>query len=106
MALADVVIALAYGAVFGCGYAIAGILLKRDEGEPINPRKAARSIVLWTVSGAIVMVSAGEVSQASIQAHIDQLVIVGLIFDWVWSRARRAGYLNWLDDIPVVGKPR
>lgn len=101
----DLLAVVGMGALLGVAYAIAGIILKREEGEAIKPRKAARSIVLFGAAGIVIAASGGTVTRAAIQANLDQVVIVGIAFDWLWARARRAGYLDWIDDIPIVGAP-
>lgn len=84
------------GLVAGIVYASYGILTKKKEGEPVNPRKAARTVILFGTAGVLVAFRPAEVTQANIQAALPDVAVVGIAFDMAWSRAQREG---WIPDV-------
>lgn len=84
----------AVGAAYGLVYAVYGIATKKQSDEPIQVKKAIRTVVLFVAAGAVVSVQSGDLTQATIEAHLGEVGVVGIVFDMAWARLRRAGYLG------------
>lgn len=96
--------AILVGAAFGIVYAVYGILTKRDPGEPINPRKAVRSVVLWGAAGIIVSVRRGTtLTEGNIETVVTEVAFIGIAFDMAWAGLRRHGYLDWVPGVNAGG---
>lgn len=81
------------GAAAGVVYAVIGYRTKRDAGEPFNSRKFLRSVALFAVAGALVAARQGTVTEPDLEQAATEAAIVGVLFDMLWSWAKRAGYL-------------
>lgn len=83
--------ALAIGAVLGFVYSVYGYATKHEQGESFKPKKAARTVVMWTVAGAVIGVSEGigAVGERSIEQMATELSMLGILFDMAWSKLEK-----------------
>lgn len=93
----ELLTAAALGAVYGIVYAVYGIITKRESGETVNPRKAARSVILFAAAGVVVSVRQGSApSLTAIEQTTTEVAVIGVAFDFAWSGLRKRGYLDWV----------
>ena len=85
----EMAITLVIGAVYGLVFAVYGIITKKDPDEPIKPKKAVRTILLFTAAGALVAFQGNPVTPDTVQAHLADVAVVGIVFDMAWPRIRR-----------------
>lgn len=89
----DLIVSIVLGAVYGAMYAGVGYWAKRGEGEPLEPRKALRTVAIFTAAGVLVSLRHGEIERELVQQATAEVAVVGIVFDMVWSKARREGWL-------------
>lgn len=100
----ELLTAAVIGAVYGIVYAGYGVITKREQGEPVSVRKAARSAVLFGAAGVIVSLRQGtELSLTNVDQATTEVAVIGVVFDWGWSALKRNGYLDWIHSIPLTG---
>lgn len=94
----EIAIMLVTGAAYGFVFAVYGILTKKEPDEPIKPKKALRTVVLFMVAGAVVNYWGIPITVENIEAHLGSVAAVGIIFDMAWPRIRR-----FLEDYGLLG---
>lgn len=96
----DLLMSAAIGAVYGIVYAAYGIATKRGDDEPVKPKKAGRTLVLWAAAGIVVSVrQGGTITEGNIEQATAEVAVVGVAFDMLWSKLRRMGYLDWVPGV-------
>lgn len=92
------------GLLIGAGFGLFGYATKAwdpDEGyESLNPRKLARTIVLFAAAGALVSMQGGRVEFALVQQTVEQsayIGVLGTVFDNLWARFVRHRLATLLD---------
>lgn len=96
MQAVDFLAAIAIGSAHGLVYAVYGIITKRQSGEPLKPKKAFRTVVLFTAAGALVALRDGALAQGNIVRAQSQVAVLGILADMAYSAARRRGWLDAL----------
>lgn len=89
----QLLVSVALGAIYGVMYAGVGYFTKRDDDEGLNHRKALRTVAIFTAAGILVSLRHGEIQRGLVQQATAQVAVVGIVFDMVWSKARREGWL-------------
>jgi hypothetical protein len=75
--------------VYGVAYGIYGIITKKPEDEKVDPKKLARSIVVFVGAALVVQSQGGELNYASLNAATGQVAALGVAFDMAVSRLQR-----------------
>lgn len=81
-----------FGAVLGLGYGIVGYARRNGTDSPVNAKRFARTVILFTLGGAIAAHTTGDVSEGVIEAQATALGgTLGVVFDLLWNQveARR-----------------
>lgn len=86
MVLEQLVIGIALGVFFGLfGYGTKAY--DPDEGyESFSVKKLFRTMVVYGAAGAIVAYGGGEITAGAIEAELPTTIVLGEIFDKLWSR--------------------
>lgn len=77
------------GAALGLGRGLEGWATKRDPGEPINRRKLARTVIIFTAAGILVAYQGDPITGENIAAETGVTAILGLVVDDLWAAGRR-----------------
>lgn len=90
---AQLLLVLGGGAIMGVVYGLYGLATKRDANEPIRPKKLVRTVVLFAIAGSIVRLAGEPVAMDTLSRTLPELTMIGIVFDMLWSRMERAGYI-------------
>lgn len=80
----------AIGIVAGVVFGLYGYLTKADTDEGLNLRKLGRTTVIYGAAGAVVGYLGEPLTEGRIEAATASTVVVGEVFDKLYSRAKRA----------------
>lgn len=85
--MAEPVMGILVGVIAGIVFGLNGYFSKRDPGEPFNPRKAIKTIVVFGAAGAIVAFTGDPVTQGNVVAMTGTTAVLGkLVDEWIsWA---------------------